>query len=176
MLGAPPLKPPNNFIALPLGAAVLWDQLERAGIPDVTGVWGYVYGSQSGPFTVVAIRQAYAGHAKQALLVATGARAGAYGGKFVVVVDDDVDITNLSDVIWAVSTRCNAREGIDLVKNVWTSPADPAIPPDERSPRGYTSDRVLIDACRPYRWLDDFPEVNSFPPDVKEQIRKKWNF
>jgi 4-hydroxy-3-polyprenylbenzoate decarboxylase len=92
------------------------------------------------------------------------------------VVDDDVDITNLGDVIWAISTRCNAREGIDLVKNVWTSPADPAIPPDERSPRGYTSDRVLIDACRPYRWMDEFPEVNSFPPDVKEQIRKKWNF
>lgn len=176
MLGAPPLKPPNNFISLPLGAAVLWDQLERAGIPEVKGVWGYVYGSQSGPFTVVAIRQAYAGHAKQALLVATGARAGAYGGKFVVVVDDDIDITNLGDVIWAVSTRCNAREGIDLVKNVWTSPADPAIPPDERSPRGYTSDRVLIDACRPYRWMDEFPEVNSFPPDVKDAIRKKWNF
>jgi UbiD family decarboxylase len=176
LLGAPPLKPPNNFIALPLGAAVLWDQLERAGIPEVTGVWGYVYGSQSGPFTVVAIRQAYAGHAKQALLVASGARAGAYGGKFVVVVDDDIDITNLGDVIWAVSTRCNAREGIDLVKNVWTSPADPAIPPNARSPRGYTSDRVLIDACRPYLWMDEFPEVNAFPPDVKEQYRKKWNF
>jgi UbiD family decarboxylase len=42
MLGAPPLKPPNNFISLPLGAAVLWDQLERAGIPEVKGVWGYV--------------------------------------------------------------------------------------------------------------------------------------
>jgi UbiD family decarboxylase len=176
MLGAPPLKPPNNFISLPLGAAVLWDQLERAGIPEVKGVWGYVYGSQSGPFTVVAIKQAYAGHAKQALLVASGARAGAYGGKFVVVVDDDIDIANLSDVIWALATRCNAREGIDLVKNVWTSPADPAIPPQARSPRGYTSDRVLIDACRPYRWMDEFPEVNSFPPEIKEQYRKKWNF
>ena len=60
---------------------------------------------------------------------------------------------------------------------MWTSPADPAIPPDERSgARGHTSDRVLIDACRPYRWMDEFPEVNSFPPDVKEQYRKKWNF
>ncbi len=83
MLGAPPLKPPNNFIPMPLGAGILWDQLERAGIPEVKGVWGYVYGSQTGPFTVVAIKQAYAGHAKQTLLVAAGARAGAYGGKFV---------------------------------------------------------------------------------------------
>ena len=87
---------------------------------------------------MVAIRQAYAGHAKQALLVASGARAGAYGGKFVVVVDDDIDITNLGDVIWAMSTRCNAREGIDLVKNVWTSPADPAIPPRASARRAAT--------------------------------------
>ncbi len=129
-----------------------------------------------GPFTVVAIRQAYAGHAKQALLVASGARAGAYGGKFVVVVDDDIDITNLGDVIWAMSTRCNAREGIDLVKNVWTSPADPAIPPDERSPRGYTSDRVLIDACRPYRWMDEFPEVNCVPAGRQRAIPQEVEF
>ena len=50
------------------------------------------------------------------------------------------------------------------------------IPPEARSPRGYTSDRVLIDACRPYRWMEDFPQVNAFPPEVKEHYRKKWNF
>ena len=52
-------------------------------------MWGYVYSAQPGPLTVVSIRQAYAGHAKQTLLVAAGARAGAYGGKFYVVVDDE---------------------------------------------------------------------------------------
>jgi 4-hydroxy-3-polyprenylbenzoate decarboxylase len=125
---------------------------------------------------VISIKQAYAGHAKQTLLVAAGARAGAYGGKFYVVVDDDVDITNLGDVIWAMSTRCNIRDDLDTVKNVWTSPSDPAHPPSEKTVKGYTSDRVLIDACRPYLWMDEFPMVNSFAPDVKEQYRKKWNF
>jgi 3-polyprenyl-4-hydroxybenzoate decarboxylase len=176
LLGAPPLKPPNNFVPMPLGAGILWDQLERAGIPEVKGVWGYVYSAQPGPFTVISIKQAYAGHAKQTLLVAAGARAGAYGGKFYVVVDDDVDITNLGDVIWAMSTRCSIRDDLDTVKNVWTSPSDPAHPPSEKTVKGYTSDRVLIDACRPYVWMDEFPMVNSFPPDVKEQYRKKWNF
>ena len=56
----------------PLGAGILWDQLERAGIPEVKGVWGYVYSAQPGPFTVISIKQAYAGHAKQTLLVAAG--------------------------------------------------------------------------------------------------------
>lgn len=176
LLGAPPLKPPNNFVPLPLGAGILWDQLERAGIPEVKGVWGYVYSAQPGPLTVISIRQAYAGHAKQTLLVAAGARAGAYGGKFYVVVDDDIDIADINDVMWAVATRCNARDGIDLVKNVWTSPSDPAHPPQTRTHKGFTSDRVLIDACRPYLWMDQFPMVNSFAPEIKAAYRKKWNF
>ncbi|HSR55963.1 MAG TPA: UbiD family decarboxylase [Alphaproteobacteria bacterium] len=174
LLGVPPLKPPNNYVSVPLGAAQLWDQMEAAGIPDITGVWGFVYGGQSGPFTVVSIKQRYAGHAKQAAMAAASARAGAYGGKFVIVVDDDVDISRAEDVIWAVATRCNPRHGLDLIRDVWTSPADPAIAPDDRSPHGYTMDRVLIDACRPYRWRDEFPAVNVFSDDYRAKMREKW--
>jgi UbiD family decarboxylase len=175
LLGAPPLKPPASYLPMPLGAATLWEQLEKAGIPDVKGVWGFVYGGQPGPFTVVAIKQRYAGHAKQALLVAAGARAGAYGGKFVVVVDDDIDITNPGEVIWAIATRCYVRGGIDIIKDVWASVCEPAMPPEERSPRGYTSDRVLIDACRPYKWMDQFPAVNAFEKEFKDKIESKFN-
>jgi 4-hydroxy-3-polyprenylbenzoate decarboxylase len=175
ILGVPPLKPPNNYFAVPLGAAALWDQLENAGVPDVKGVWGYVYGGQTGPFTVIAIKQRYAGHSKQTALAACGARAGAYGGKFLVVVDDDVDITNLQDVIWAMATRCDVREDVDMVKNVWTSPAEAAIHPNARSSRGYTMDRVLIDACRPYQWIDEFPQVNVFSKEYRQAIERKWN-
>lgn len=174
ILGAPPLKPPNSYLPIPLGAITLWEQLEKAGVPDIKGVWGFVYGGQPGPFTVIAIKQRYTGHAKQALLVAAGARAGAYGGKFVVVVDDDIDITDPYEVIWAISTRCNAREGIDIVKNVWASVCEPTISPEERDTRGYISDRVLIDACRPYQWIDRFPAVNAFSREFKEQVAKKW--
>jgi len=175
ILGVPPLKPPNQYVAIPLGAANLWDQLEKAGIPDVTGVWGFIYGAQPGPFTVISIKQRYAGHSKQTALAACGARAGAYGGKFLVIVDEDVDISNLHDVIWAMATRCNVREGVDLVKNVWTSPAEPAIPPGSRSTKGYTMDRVLIDACRPYQWIEEFPQVNVFSKEYRLTIEKKWH-
>ncbi len=174
ILGVPPLKPPNSYLPIPLGAATLWDQLEKAGVPEVKGIWGFVYGGQPGSFTVISIRQRYAGHSKQALLVAAGARAGAYGGKFVVVVDDDIDITDPYDVIWAIATRCYVREGLDVVKSVWASVCEPALPPEERSPRGYTSDRVLIDACRPYKWLDEFPKVNAFTKEFKDEVERKW--
>lgn len=174
ILGAPPLKSPNSYLPIPLGAITLWEQLEKAGIPDVKGIWGFVYGGQPGPFCVIALKQRYTGHAKQALLVAAGARAGAYGGKFVVVVDDDIDITNPHEVIWAISTRCDPREGIDVVKNVWASVCEPVISPMDRDTKGYVTDRVLIDACRPYQWIDRFPAVNAFEPAYKEKVAKKW--
>jgi UbiD family decarboxylase len=182
ILGMPPLKPPNHYMSLPLGAAALWDQLESAGIPNVMGVWSFVFGGVAGPFIVIAIKQAYLGHAKQTLVAASGARAGAYGGKFYVVVDEDVDITNLHDVIWAMATRCDPGEAIDIVRGIWTSPADPAIRPGKRAMapgqttlrHGYVMDRVLIDGCRPYAWLDEFPKVNSFPTALKQQMIAKW--
>ena len=142
-------------------------------IPDVKGVWGFVYGGQPGPFTVISIKQRYTGHAKQALLVAAGARAGAYGGKMVVVVDDDVDITNPGEVIWAMSTRCDPREGIDIVKNVWASVCEPVISPMDRDTKGYVTDRVLIDACRPYQWIDPLPAGERVRAGVQGQGRQE---
>ena len=39
---------------------------------------------------------------------------------------------------------------------------------------GYTMDRMLIDACRPYSWLDEFPVVNAFPQADKDKVAAKW--
>ena len=89
-------------------------------------------------------------------------------------MDDDVDIANPADVIWAIATRCHVREGLDVVKGVWASVCEPALPPEERSPRGYTSDRVLIDACRPFKWMDQFPAVNAFAKEFKDAIESKF--
>ena len=57
--------------------------------------------------TVVALKQRYDGHAKRAGLVAA---AHSYMARLVVVVDEDVDPSNLADVMWAVATRCEPAE------------------------------------------------------------------
>ena len=43
------------------------------------------------------------GHVKRAPLIAA---ANSYMGRLIVMVDDDVDPSNLADVMWAVTTRC----------------------------------------------------------------------
>ena len=42
-----------------------------------------------------------------------------------MVVDDDIDIANPADVIWAIATRCHVREGLDVVKGSGPQFANP---------------------------------------------------
>ena len=121
LLGSPPMKPPRFHFGLPFRAATIWQNLETAGVTDVVGAWQHV----SQLMTVVALKQRYDGHAKRAALVAA---AHSYMARIVVVVDEDVDPSNLNDVMWAVATRCEPSEQLDIVRNAWSSALDPRIP------------------------------------------------
>ena len=87
-------------------AAQLWDRVEKAGLPNVKGVWSLESGIGS-LFNVISIKQAYPGHSRQALFLASQSLGGAYNGRFVVVVDEDIDPTSEFDVLWAMATRCD---------------------------------------------------------------------
>ena len=91
--GAAPFKPTiHGMYRSCLRAATVWNGMEQAGVPDIKGV--YLPPPAQRFMIVVAIKQRYPGHAKQAALVACQCHAGAYLGRYVVVVDDDIDITN----------------------------------------------------------------------------------
>jgi 4-hydroxy-3-polyprenylbenzoate decarboxylase len=167
LLGSPPMKPPRFHFGLPFRAATIWSNLEAAGVTDIVGAWQHV----SQLMTVVALRQRYDGHAKRAALIAA---AHTYMGRLVVVVDEDIDPSNLADVMWAVTTRCEPSEQIDIVRNGWSSALDPRIPADDKQ-RGVTShSKAIIDACRPFRWLDKFPPASALTPEEARAVEEKW--
>ena len=167
LLGSPPMKPPRFHFGLPFRAASIWSQLEMAGVTDVAGVWQHV----SQLMTVVALKQRYAGHAKRAALIAA---ANSYMGRLVVVVDEDVDPSNLNDVMWAVTTRCEPCEQIDIVREAWSSALDPRIPPEAKV-RGVTShSKAIIEACRPFPWIDKFPPTSALSHGEARAIEEKW--
>jgi UbiD family decarboxylase len=167
LLGSPPMKPPRFHFGLPFRAATIWSELESSGVTDVVGVWQHV----SQLMTVVALRQRYDGHAKRAALVAA---AHSYMARLVVIVDEDIDPSNLADVMWAVATRCEPAEGIDILRNAWSSALDPRIPPDEKA-RGVTShSKAIIDACRPFAWREKFPPASALTADEAREIEEKW--
>jgi 4-hydroxy-3-polyprenylbenzoate decarboxylase len=167
---ATPMRPPSDFSysKCVMKAGMIWDEVERAGVSGVKGVWCHEAGGAR-MFNVIAIKQAYAGHAKQAAMAAASCQSGSYLGRFVVVVDEDIDPTNLFEVLWAMCTRCDPAEDIDIIRKMWSGPLDPRIP------RGTTwNSRAVIDACRPYEMLKDFPPVARATPELRAKVEAKF--
>jgi 4-hydroxy-3-polyprenylbenzoate decarboxylase len=154
---------------LPIAAGVLWDQLEAAGVQDVTGVFNY-----TSFMVVVAIRQRFAGHAKQAAHAVLGCSAAARNGRWIVVVDEDIDVTDLKEVVWAMQTRVDPSTNIELIDGCWSTPLDPRMPPERRASGDHTNSRAIFYAVRPYAWRDKFPQVSRTPKELRREIVEKY--
>ncbi len=167
LLGSPPMKPPRFHFGLPLRAAGMWSNLESIGVTDIVGAWQHV----AQLMTVIALKQRYPGHAKRAGLIAA---AQSYMGRIVVTVDEDVDPSSLADVMWAIATRCEPSEQVDIVRNAWSSGLDPRLSPEDRA-RGLTShSKLIIDACKPFAWRDEFPTTSALSLEEARRIKEKW--
>src|SRR5215831_15730684 len=167
---ASPMRPPSDFSfsKCVMKAGMIWDEVERAGLSGVRGVWCHEFGGAR-MFNVIAIKQTYPGHARQAGMLAASSQSGSYLGRFVVVVDEDIDPTDIFDVMWAVCTRCDPVADIEFFRRAWAGPLDPLL--DQASS---TNSRAIIDACRPFERLKDFPAVARASPELVARVRAKF--
>ena len=175
---AQPARPPGyNFAFCVFRSAMIWDEIEKAGVPDVRGVWCHEIGG-SRLFNVVAIKQRYPGHSRQAGMIASQCGSGVYIGRYTVVVDDDIDVTNLGDVIWAMSTRADPERAIEILRRCRSSSADPALSPEQKgsaiNPAGTFTSKAVIDACWPYEWKDRAYPVVEISPELRSRLLSKW--
>ncbi|MBI4206005.1 MAG: UbiD family decarboxylase [Betaproteobacteria bacterium] len=173
LMGSPPAKPPNDYSysKAVMRSALLFDALLAAGVPDVKAVWAHEIGGAR-MFNVVSIRQRYAGHAKQAGHILSQCGVGAYMSRYSVVVDEDIDPSNLQEVMWAVATRTDPEVDIDIIKRGMGSKNDPMfVAYRYQAP---FSSKAVIDACRPYDHLDEFPDVAEASKELQEKVRAKW--
>ena len=164
-------KPPHShlFERCFLRSAALLDALEGAGIPDVKGAWLHQAGGGR-TFCVVSVKQRYFGHSTQVGLVASQVASVGYISRWIVVVDDDVDPTDIHDVIWAMGTRCDPKSRTTILDHCWSSRLDTLVT-DKSLP--YNS-RMVIDACRPYEQLDTFAKVCQSSPELAARVRAKY--
>jgi len=174
IIGQPPVRPtlPGRHTHI-AGAAAIWDQLEAAGVPGITGVWKLPAGG-SRFVNVIGLKQLHAGHAKMAGLVATGASAAAFLGRLTIVTDEDIDITDPAEVMWALATRWDPKSQTDIIDGCWSGYLDPMISPAKRATGDMSNSRAILYAVRPWAWKDRFPAVNAVSPDYAEKIRAKW--
>ena len=177
ILGCPPQRPPDELARYRAvtRSALLRQNVQAAGVPDVHAVWAHEVGTAR-LLLGVSITQRYPGHSKQAGHVACQCHVGAYCGKYVIVVDDDIDVSNLDELIWAMLTRSDPASSIDIITGAWSTPLDPRISPQEKAIGNFTNSRAIIDACRPYHWRDQFPVVNMPSPAVMKKAREKFGY
>ena len=119
----------------------------------------------------------YAGHSTQAGLIAS--QTGGGFGRYVVVVDEDIDPSNLSQVIWAMATRSNPERSIQIMTRTPSNSADPTISPEEKRkvtvpPKPLFGSRCVIDACRPFEWRQEFYPVTRIGPEHRSNLLGKW--
>ncbi len=152
-------------------SARIFDDLDRIGVSGISGVYAYPAAAAGWGMVVVSLRQLHAGHVAQVLALVAQCPAAAYYTKWIIAVDDDVDPTNIDQVLWALSTRCHPTDDIDVLRKTWSTGLDPSqFPPAARS---YGS-KVLIDACKPHRFLDQFPKRTHIRRSVYDQALARW--
>jgi UbiD family decarboxylase len=152
-------------------SARIWDDLETIGVPGIAGVYAHPAAASGWGMVVVSLRQLYAGHVAQVLALTAQCLAAAYYTKWVIAVDDDVDPTDMNEVMWALSTRCHPAEDIDIIRKTWSTGLDPSQVEMERRPYG---SKALIDACKPHRYLKEFPQPTLLRREIYERVAARW--
>jgi len=178
LLGVPPMGGGPDEMAryrAVLRSAMIKQNMTNAGVPEVKQVWCHEVGGAR-LLHGVSINQRYPGHATQAGHIAAQCGASAYASKYIIVVDDDIDVTDLDQLLWAMLTRTDPKESIDFIAGSWDSPADPRLPPEKRAVRDMTHSVAIINACRPFHWRDKFPPANTPSPEVARKARERFGW
>ena len=154
----------------------IWSRLEKNGIPGVKGVWCYSEVAGDALFSVVSIEQLYAGHSREA-----GLTASQYGhqNRYIIVVEEDIDPSNLKQVIWAMMTRGKPHEAIEILHRCRSNSSDSTISMEEKRkykvpPKPLYNSRVVIDACRPLEWKNEWYPIVKASPELRDKTSKKW--
>jgi len=165
-------KPYDDYAvgAYVMTAAAAKNRLEANGL-NVKSIYYYVPGS-----AVVAIKP---GPGVQRRIVSTlqsGPRMLAVG---VVFVDEDVDVTNIEDVWWAISSRMNG-ENYEVIRNVAANSLFPWLTPAMRQKK--EANVWVMDATFPHDWPKDYREMhtkvsdfkNGWSEATKQKVLDRW--
>jgi 2,5-furandicarboxylate decarboxylase 1 len=108
----------------------------------------------------ISIKKTFNGQPQQAMYAAFGID---HCLKHVVVVDEDIDVFNEPEVLWAMATRLQADRGVLVLPNSMCVILDPST-----TTAGDTA-KMGIDATQP---LGDFADRLSLPEELNEKVRQ----
>jgi 4-hydroxy-3-polyprenylbenzoate decarboxylase len=137
--------------------------------PEIVDFWLPPEGC-SYRIAVVSMKKAYPGHAKRVMMGIWSFLRQFMYTKWVIVVDDDIDVRNWKDVMWAISTRMDPARDITLVEG---TPIDYL---DFASPESGLGSKIGLDATNklPPETKRDWGTKIGMSEAVIEAVTKKW--
>jgi 4-hydroxy-3-polyprenylbenzoate decarboxylase len=162
-------RPPDEPSVLGVALNELFVPLLKQQFPEIVDFWLPPEGC-SYRIGVVSIRKAYAGHAKRVMMGIWSFLRQFIYTKFVIVVDDDIDVRDWKDVMWAISTRMDPVRDMTLIES---TPIDYL---DFASPQSGLGGKVGLDATNklPPEVTREWGRKIRMDPAVIEKIDKLW--
>jgi 2,5-furandicarboxylate decarboxylase 1 len=144
--------------------ASVFDAVKKL-VPSVQAV--YMPPSGSCVFTAyVQIKKRVPGEGKSAGIAAIAAEPNL---KIAIVVDDDVDIYDEAQVLWAIATHCEADRDLTIIPNAMGAHLNPSAYGERRHEKGPMNTKMIIDATRPATLA--FAERIRPPKEAWDRIR-----
>jgi 4-hydroxy-3-polyprenylbenzoate decarboxylase len=162
-------KPPDEPSVLGVALNEVFVPLLQKQFPEIADFYLPPEGC-SYRIAVVSLRKQYAGHAKRVMFGVWSFLRQFMYTKFVVVTDDDVDIRDWKDVIWAITTRVDPARDTLLVES---TPIDYL---DFASPVSGLGSKMGIDATN--KWPGETTRAWGRPiamdPAVSARVDALW--
>jgi 3-polyprenyl-4-hydroxybenzoate decarboxylase len=96
---------------------------------------------------------------------------------YIFIVGEDVDVTDMEDVYWCLTTRLDPAHNIHVQTDTVMSGFWPWVKPEDRAVR--RGSKVYFDATFPPEWDHEYkPQIVDFesawPADVRDQVFERW--
>ncbi len=120
---------------------------------------------------VVSMKKQYPGHAKRVMFGVWSFLRQFMYTKFVIVTDDDVNVRDWQDVIWAITTRVDPARDVTLIEN---TPIDYL---DFASPVSGLGSKMGLDATNkwPGETSREWGEPIAMSTEVKQRVDDIWD-
>ncbi|MEE8562819.1 MAG: UbiD family decarboxylase, partial [Alphaproteobacteria bacterium] len=162
-------RPPDEPSMLALGLNEVFVPMLKKQFPEITDFY-LPPEACSYRIAVVSIRKAYPGHAKRVMMGIWSFLRQFLYTKFIIVVDEDIDIRDWADVMWAVSTRMDPGRDITIIEH---TPIDYL---DFASPVSGLGGKAGLDATTkiPPEISRPWGRVIRMASDIVEEVTRKW--
>jgi 4-hydroxy-3-polyprenylbenzoate decarboxylase len=163
-------KPPDEPAILGVALNEVFVPILQKQFPEIVDFYLPPEGC-SYRMAVISMKKQYPGHAKRVMLGTWSYLRQFMYTKFVIVVDDDIDVRNWQEVIWAITTRMDPARDLTILEN---TPIDYL---DFASPVSGLGSKVGFDATN--KWAGEtnreWGRTIVMSPDVIQRVDAMWD-